>query len=231
MSVRREASSVQPLLQREQVRIGAAGAPSVLTLPTDAPGLVLFTLDSDAGGSADHPARHDEFVANALHAHGVGSLLPERPDATVDSGHAAAADVERQARCIEAALVWAARHPATAGLRFGVFGTGAGAAAALRAAADHANAVCAVVACSGRPDLAGGAALQRVEAPTLLIVGGADADALARNRQAMRQMGCRKRLEVVPGASSRFLEPGTLDTAAHLAGAWFATHLTARCDT
>ncbi|MCO5123749.1 MAG: alpha/beta hydrolase [Rhizobacter sp.] len=221
---------MQPLLQREQVRIGAAGAPSVLTLPADAPGLVLFTLGSDAGGSADHPARHDEFVANALHAHGVGSLLPERSDATAGTGRVAA-DVERQTRCIDAVLVWATRHPATAGLRLGVFGTGAGAAAALRAAADHANAVCAVVACSGRPDLAGGAALQRVEAPTLLIVGGADADALARNRQAMRQMGCRKRLEVVPGASSRFLEPGTLDTAAHLAGAWFATHLTARCDT
>jgi putative phosphoribosyl transferase len=231
MSVRRETSSVQPLLQREQVRTGAAGAAGVLTLPSDPPGLVLFTHGCDASGNPDRSARHDEFVASALQAHGVGTLLLDRSDATLAAGRAVAADIERQARCVEAALAWAARHPATAGLHLGVFCTGAGAAAALRAAADHANAVCAIVACSGRPDLAGAAALQRVDAPTLLIVGGEDADALARNRHALRQMGCRKRLEVVPGASSRFLEPGTLDTVAHLAGAWFATHLTARCRT
>ncbi len=222
---------MQPLLQREHVRIEALDAPGVLTLPSDAPGLVLFTLGCDASGSTERPARHAEFVAHALHAHGVGTLLLDRSDAAVDAGRAAAADIERQTRCVDAALVWAARHAATVGLRLGVFGTGAGSAAALRAAADHANAVCAVVSCSGWPDLAGAAALLRIDAPTLLIVGGEDADALARNRHAMRRMGCRKRLEVVPGASHRFIEPGSLDAAAHLAGAWFATHLAARCGT
>lgn len=222
---------MQRLLQREHVRIGALDTPGMLTLPSDAPGLVLFARGCDATGNTGRPARHDEFVANALHAHGVGTLLLGRSDATVAVGLKAAAGIECRTQCVEAALVWAARHADTAGLRLGVFCTGAGAAAALRAAADRANAVCAVVSCSGWPDLAGAAALLRIDAPTLLIVGGEDADALARNRQAMRQMRCRKRLEVVPGASHRFSEPGTLDAAAHLAGAWFATHLAARCGT
>ena len=82
----------------------------------------------------------------------------------------------------------------------------------------------AVVSRGGRPDLAG-AALARVDAPTLLIVGGRDRDVLDLNRTALGLLGCNKRLEVVPGATHLFVEPGALDAAAHLAGAWFEQHL------
>lgn len=215
---------MQSLLQREQVQLGTHGLLGELTPATGAAGLVLFARNG--GPEPDRFGPDDEFVLCALHAHGLGTLSFDlsAPAAIIDCS----AEFERQTRYIEGALAWAARHPGTEGLQLGVFGASLGAAAVLRAAADHAETIRAVVTRSGWPDLAGAAALTRIDAPTLLIVGGDDADALARNRGALRQMRCRKRLEVVPGASHRFREPGTLDAAAHLAGAWFATHLSAR---
>ncbi|HEX9611964.1 MAG TPA: hypothetical protein VF978_08730, partial [Gemmatimonadales bacterium] len=110
-------------------------------------------------------------------------------------------------------------HPA-----LGYFGASTGAAAALVAEAGNPHSVAAIVSRGGRPDLAG-EALARVTAPTLLIVGGADYDVLALNRDALAQLREPKRLEVVPGATHLFEEPGTLERAAELATDWFAAHL------
>ena len=119
------------------------------------------------------------------------------------------------------------RGPICARCRSGLFGASTGAAAALCAAAEAPQRVAAVVSRGGRPDLAA-AHLARVQAPTLLIVGGDDAEVLALNRQAMRQMACAQRLEVVPGATHLFEEPGALEAVAELAARWFAEHLRAR---
>jgi pimeloyl-ACP methyl ester carboxylesterase len=112
------------------------------------------------------------------------------------------------------------------GFSFGYFGASTGAAAALIAATEHPDVVRAVVSRGGRPDLAG-AALPRVKAATLLIVGGDDLPVIELNRQAFERLGGEKRLEIVPGATHLFEEPGTLEEAARLAQVWFREHLVA----
>jgi dienelactone hydrolase len=132
-------------------------------------------------------------------------------------------DIGLLARRLVGAIDWlAARFGGE--LRVGLFGASTGAAAALVAAAERPKLVAAVVSRGGRPDLAG-PALERVTAPTLLIVGGADTQILALNRQAAGRLCAPHRMKVVPGAGHLFEEPGALDEVAHLAGAWFVTHL------
>ena len=109
-------------------------------------------------------------------------------------------------------------------LPVGLFGSSTGAAAALVAAAHAPDRVRAVVSRGGRPDLAG-PALDRVECPTLLIVGGADYQVLELNREALDRLSCEKRLDVVPGATHLFEDPGTLEQVAELAASWFTGHL------
>jgi pimeloyl-ACP methyl ester carboxylesterase len=119
---------------------------------------------------------------------------------------------------------WAHTTAPLASLPVGVFGASTGAAAALVAAAERPDVVRAVVSRGGRPDLAGDA-LERVQAPTLLIVGGRDDIVLELNRQAYDRLRAEKRLEVVPGATHLFEEPGTLEQVAQMAAAWFGDHL------
>jgi putative phosphoribosyl transferase len=133
-------------------------------------------------------------------------------------------DVDLLAGRVVQALDWLADHPGLERMRVGLFGASTGAAAALVAATRRPWQVGALVCRGGRPDLAG-EALTRVTTPTLLIVGAHDPDVLRLNRRAMLALGCEKRLEVVPGASHLFEEPGTLDAAAQLAGSWFAHRL------
>jgi len=134
-------------------------------------------------------------------------------------------DISLLAQRLIGATDWLSDHPDTRGLRVGYFGASTGAAAALVAAAVRAAAVGAVVSRGGRPDLAG-RALALVRAPTLLIVGGRDAQVLELNREAFAQLTCEKRLEIVPGATHLFEEPGALDRVAFLARDWFERYLT-----
>ena len=116
------------------------------------------------------------------------------------------------------------RQPSTAKLRVGLFGASTGGGAALVAAARVPERVAAVVSRGGRPDLAG-AALPKVQAPTLLIVGGDDVPVIGMNQEAYDQMRCVRRMEIVPGASHLFEEPGTLERVAELARDWFVRYL------
>lgn len=125
------------------------------------------------------------------------------------------------------AVEWLLRNARTRDLPVGVFDASTGAAAALRAAAHVPERVVAVVSRGGRPDLAGGS-LPRVHVPTLLIVGGADPEVLALNRDAARRMRRVRDLVVVAGATHLFEEPGALDQVSRLAGDWFARHLRPR---
>jgi putative phosphoribosyl transferase len=133
-------------------------------------------------------------------------------------------DIPLLGRRVIATVDWATMHPSTATLPLGLFGASTGAAAALIAAAERPSIVRAVVSRGGRPDLAGDA-LDRVTAPTLLIVGGQDEVVLQLNRQALVRLRGEKRLVVVPNATHLFEERGALNQVAQLATDWFVTHL------
>ena len=126
------------------------------------------------------------------------------------------------------ATAWLEKQPAGGGLPVGYFGASTGAAAALVAAAELGRGIRAVVSRGGRPDLAGAAALRRVTAPTLLIVGGQDTEVIALNKAAFAELECEKELQIIPGATHLFEEPGTLEHVAAAAAGWFERWLTAR---
>ncbi len=197
-----------------------------LTVPEGPRGIVLFAHGS---GSGRHSPRN-RWVAEALVAQGFATLLfdlltidEERADAV--SGHMRF-DVDLLADRLLGASDWL-RSGKVAALPIGYFGASTGAGAALVAAARRGESVGAVVSRGGRPDLAGQSVLERVTAPTLLIVGGLDPTVLELNKQALAQIGSVKRLDVVPGASHLFEEPGALDEVARLAGTWFQEHIIA----
>jgi dienelactone hydrolase len=134
-------------------------------------------------------------------------------------------DIQLLSRRLVAATQWLTGQPKTASLPIGYFGASTGAAAALVAAAELPNRVAAIVSRGGRPDLAGDA-LSKVVAPTLLIVGSKDTIVLELNRQAFAQLAGEKRLEIIPGATHLFEEPGALESVAQLARNWFFFHMT-----
>lgn len=207
-------------LQREQVDVGPRKLPGELVLPAEALGLVLFVHGS---GSSRHSPRN-QFVASVLNEHHLATLLFDLLAETEADNLDKVFDIELLAGRVEAALDWVGRRADLAGLPVGLFGASTGAAAALHAAAHIPGRVAAVVCRGGRPDLAW-RQLAKVNAPTLLIVGGKDRTVLDLNRNALTHLSCNKRLETVPGATHLFEEPGALDAVAHLAGAWFEKHL------
>jgi putative phosphoribosyl transferase len=195
-----------------------------LTLPADARGVVLFAHGS---GSSRHSPRN-RYVARMLREAGLGTLLMdlltrEEEQAEARTGHLRF-DLPLLARRLETALDWIENDAETRDLPVGLFGASTGGGAALVAAAARPESVRAVVSRGGRPDLAG-PALALVRAPTLLIVGGHDHPVIAMNRDALAQLQCEKRLEIVPGATHLFEEPGTLEQVARLAAGWFARYL------
>lgn len=212
----------------QEVRVPADGISlaGTLALPPGAAGVVLFAHGS---GSGRHSPRN-RFVARALHDVGLRTLLLDLLTPEEEASDASDAyprfDVGLLAGCLVAATDWLAHNPDTAGLPVGYFGASTGAAAALVAAAARPGVVRAVVSRVGRPDLAG-EALPFVQAPTLLVVGGADYAVIGLNEAAQRRLNpaVGRRLEIVPGAGHLFEEPGALEEVAGLAADWFARHL------
>jgi putative phosphoribosyl transferase len=200
-----------------------------LAIPDGARGVVLFAHGS---GSGRHSPRN-RFVAETLLEGGLATLLfdllTEEEEYRERFTRHLRFDIGLLARRLIDATDWLARRPEASGLKAGYFGASTGGGAALLAAAERPEAVGAVVSRGGRPDLAGDDALARVRAPTLLIVGGADTPVIAMNRRAMARMSAPVSLEIVPGASHLFEEPGTLEEVARLARQWFERHL-ARAD-
>ncbi len=206
-----------------QIPAGRVTLPGDLNLPTTARGIVVFAHGS--GSSRQSP--RNRYVANVLNQAGLATLLFDLltgDEEALDIRTAALRfNIELLGQRLLQATHWLAEQQATQ-LKIGYFGASTGAAAALVAAAEAPHRVAAVVSRGGRPDLAG-PALPRVHAPTLLIVGGRDLTVLDLNRQALDQLRGEKRLEIVPGATHLFEEPGTLEQVARLAREWFDLHL------
>ena len=198
-----------------------------LGLPTDPRGLVIFAHGS---GSSRRSARNRE-VASTLRRDGLATLLfdlltPDEERVDLHTAHLRF-DIGFLAKRLSAATVWSRAESALRQLPLGYFGASTGAAAAIVAAADRPADAAAVVSRGGRPDLAG-PALRRLRSPTLLIVGGADLPVLALNERARAQMWGDVELQIVPGATHLFEEPGALPQVARLASDWFTRHLVLR---
>jgi putative phosphoribosyl transferase len=211
-------------LRAVQIPSGKFRLDADLRLPPDAAGLIVFAHGS---GSSRH-SRRNRDVAEALGAGGFATLLLDLltpQEESVDQfTRELRFDVDRLGRRVVAGIDWVAEQDQLRPLPVGCFGASTGAAAALIGAAERQDRVGAVVSRGGRPDLAGDA-LPRVLAPTLLIVGGADGPVIQLNDEAKQKMSAKVRLEIVPGATHLFEEPGALDQVSRLALGWFAEHL------
>jgi putative phosphoribosyl transferase len=203
------------------VASGTERLPGVLELPPGPRGMVLFAHGS--GSSRLSP--RNSYVAGELRRAGLGTLLLDLLSRDEDSEYEHRFDIALLGARLDDAARWLAEEPETKGLALGLFGASTGAAAALQLAASRPDEIAAVVSRGGRPDLAGGEALARVRAPTLLIVGGEDHAVIELNRQALRELTCEKELAVVRGATHLFEEPGALKEVAQLAARWFKGYL------
>ncbi|TFD92048.1 phosphoribosyltransferase [Cryobacterium lactosi] len=191
-----------------------------LHLPASPTGVVLFAHGS---GSSRHSPRN-QFVADLMFQAGLGTLLFDLLTPAEELDRSNVFNIELLGRRLAAVTRWLTDRADASECRVGYFGASTGAAAALWAAGEPGVQIAAVVSRGGRPDLAG-ARLPQVTAPTLLIVGGADATVLELNREAQRLLSGETRLAVVPGATHLFEEPGALGAVAELAADWFTRHL------
>jgi dienelactone hydrolase len=207
-----------------QIPAGHAVLSGNLTIPENAMALVLFAHGS---GSSRYSPRN-QFVARTLNRAGLGTLLfdlltPEEEALDVHTREHRF-NIGLLAKRLVHATNWTRQQDQIRDLRIGYFGSSTGGAAALVAAAELPQEIGAVVSRGGRPDLAGDA-LPKVQAPTLLIVGGNDDIVIELNEMARDQMRCEVKLEIIPGATHLFEEAGALEHVAKLASDWFSLHL------
>jgi putative phosphoribosyl transferase len=206
------------------VLVGQVSLPGDLVIPAEAIGIVLFAHGS--GSSRTSP--RNRFVADMLQQAGLATLLIDLLTAEEEAVDLRTArlrfDIQLLAERLIGAVDWLRHQPVTQQLPIGLFGASTGAAAALVAAAERPELVKAIVSRGGRPDLAG-SALNRVQSPTLLIVGGHDYPVIEMNQAALTQTPAEKQLEIIPEATHLFEERGTLDQVARLASRWFQHYL------
>jgi pimeloyl-ACP methyl ester carboxylesterase len=204
---------------------GAGALEADLRIPERAKGLVVFAH----GSGSSRYSRRNRAVSEFLDARGFATLLLDlltHAEEVVDGQtRQHRFDIDLLGRRVVLATDWTEERDDLRSLPLGYFGASTGAAAAMIGAAARPAIVRAVVSRGGRPDLAA-SALPNVAAPTLLIVGGLDEPVIDMNREAMRRMKAKAALEIVPGATHLFEEPGTLEQVMELAASWFQTHLT-----
>ena len=207
-----------------KIRAGRVVLSGNLNIPKDASALVFFAH----GSSSSRHSPRNQYVARTLNEAGLATLLfdsltPEEEAIDMQTGEHRF-NIRLLAERLVHATKWAKQQEQTSNLRTGYFGSSTGGAAALVAAVHAPQDVGAVVSRGGRPDLAD-EALPKVQAPTLLIVGGNDDIVIELNEQARDRMRCEVRLEIIPGATHLFEEPGALEKVAQLASDWFVAHL------
>ena len=207
-----------------RIPVGKAIIEGNLAMPTDAKGLVLFAHGSGSGRFSPR----NQYVAKMLNKAGIATLLIDlltKEEEAVDMRTSEFRfDIDLLSERLIAATEWIKTNLSTKNLPLGYFGASTGAAAAVRAAAEFPKDVKAVVSRGGRPDLSM-EYLSKVRASTLLLVGGRDVAVLELNKQAMKNLLSEKKLEIVPGASHLFEEPGKLEEVAKLSIDWFRAKL------
>lgn len=206
-------------VRKELVGIAIDGqlVEGMLALPEGARAVVLFAHGSGSGRLSPR----NNYVASELRKAGLATLLMDLLTPAEEPSAQARFDIGLLAQRLDLAARWLATDRDTRTLPLGLFGASTGAAAALQLAATGRYPVYSVVSRGGRPDLAGSTDLNRVEAPTLLIVGGLDTQVIALNEAAYAELNCRKEFSVVEGATHLFDEPGALEQVARLATDWF----------
>jgi putative phosphoribosyl transferase len=209
-------------MQIEHVAIKADSADmqGVLWLPQDHIGIIVF----GNCGEARRLKPPNDYVASVLHNARLGTLwldllLPQEVQQKEKQ-----IDVALLANRLNAACEWLRQYHLTKELPIGLFGSSCAAAAALELAAERGRSIAAIVSRSGRTDLAGKDKLCKVSAPTLLIVGGLDDGVIELNREAYATLRCKKKIEIIPGATHAFDEPGSVEVVARLARGWFVRH-------
>ncbi len=208
-----------PVVASREVTIPPLDLPGILRLPPHPRGIIVFAHGS--GSSRLSP--RNNAVAEAFATSGLATLLFDLLTLAEEDDRANVFDIPLLAQRLIDAVKWIDTDPQLAPLPLGLFGASTGAAAALAAGAELGDRVAAIVSRGGRPDLAI-EVLDRVVAPTLLIVGGADFAVIELNEQAFAALREPKALEIIPGATHLFSEPGALDAVVEYAARWFLTH-------
>ncbi len=202
------------------LHVGAVTLPGDLGLPEGAAGIVIFAH----GSGSSRLSSRNRFVAGALREGGIGTLLFDLLTEREDQDYTRRFDIALLTERLIGATRWLREQKEARDLSLGYFGASTGSAAALFAAAELGSDIRAIVSRGGRPDLAA-PALSKVQAPTLLIVGGNDQDVIELNREAYEGLGGVKHLAIIPGATHLFEEPGALEEVAQLAQEWFQKYL------
>jgi len=214
-----------------EVRIpcGTVTLEGALAIPPGAKGVVVFAHGS---GSSRHSPRN-QFVAQVIRESGNGTLLFDLLTAEEEIEDNVRGNLRFDIALLASRLAevtrWLVARPPARDICIGYFGSSTGAGAALVAATEVGQGIQAVVSRGGRPDLAGDA-LSRVQSPTLLIVGGYDNVVIRLNKEALAELRCERELEIVPGATHLFEEPGALEVVARLATDWFCRHFHANLE-
>jgi putative phosphoribosyl transferase len=209
-------------IHSETVRIktGQADMEGALWLPDEHTGVILFAGE----GNGNRLKPPSDYVASALCNAHLATLWLDLPAPQLAHNGRGPPDASALPQRLDAACDWLAEHGADRNLPIGLLGTGNGANAVLQLAASHGRRIAAVVLRGGRPDPSFRTMLGKISAPTLLIVGGLDEAALPLNRAIYAALRCKKRFEIIPGATRSFGEPGSLEVVARLARSWFLRH-------
>ncbi len=204
-----------------EIPIGDHVHMGLLGVPPSASGIVVFAH----GSGSSRLSKRNNYVAEIIRARGMATLLFDLLTEEEDRIYENRFDIPLLTERLIDVTRWLKSKEQFSALSIGYFGASTGAAAALKAAAELGDEISAVVSRGGRPDLAGEDDLSRVHSPTLLVVGGYDDVVIELNQGAYAAMTCAKDIQIVPGATHLFEEPGTLEQAAKLASDWFAQHL------
>ncbi|MHB1546313.1 MAG: dienelactone hydrolase family protein [bacterium] len=217
-------NDVFPISKEVLIRINDKNIYGNLEIPPKAKSLVIFAHGSGSGRFSTR----NRYVAGILNKNNLGTLLFDlltAEEETIDNYTAEYRfNIELLAKRLVDVTDWILKENSLKGLKLGYFGASTGAAAALIAAAERPDVIYAVVSRGGRPDLAM-RSLPKVKAPTLLIVGGEDFDVIELNKTAYKNISAEKKLEIIPGATHLFEEPGTLEDVSRLSAGWFTEHL------
>ena len=207
------------------MKIGAVGLPADVAIPERPSGVIIFAHGSGSGRLSPR----NRLVAEQLNAAGFATILFDLLTEPEAEDRSNVFNIPLLASRMSEAITFVRNQSGLSRLPIGLFGASTGAAAALMAAAAHGDDIAAVVSRSGRPDLALGV-LHQVKAPTLLVVGGYDEQVIEMNQTALAALRCEKRMDIVPGATHLFKEPGTLDRVVELTTDWFSLHLGAKVE-